>query len=322
MKALFITSTRIGDAVLSTGILNNLIQLHPSIDITVACGPAAAPIFAEMPRLKNLVCMEKKVCSLHWAHLWKICIGVRWDIIVDLRNSPVSRMLFGRRRYVMKRVNPSIHRVQHLGNVMGVRSSPPSPCLWISDSQEEAAQKLIGTKQKVLALGPMANWKGKEWKLERFSELAFRLTRAGSILAGASVVILGSKAERSRSEKVLEKIPAGRRVNLVGKIDLLTAYALLRRSSLFIGNDSGLMHIAAASGIPTLGLFGPSREAHYGPWGPKTAWIRTQKTYDELVGEPGYDHRNTGSLMSSLSVDQVEEAAIGLWLDTGGAFDK
>jgi len=322
MKALFITSTRIGDAVLSTGILNNLIQLHPSIDITVACGPAAAPIFAEMPRLKNLVCMEKKVCSLHWAHLWKICIGVRWDIIVDLRNSPVSRMLFGRRRYVMKRVNPSIHRVQHLGNVMGVRSSPPSPCLWISDSQEEAAQKLIGTKQKVLALGPMANWKGKEWKLERFSELAFRLTRAGGILAGASVVILGSKAERSRSEKVLEKIPAGRRVNLVGKIDLLTAYALLRRSSLFIGNDSGLMHIAAASGIPTLGLFGPSREAHYGPWGPKTAWIRTQKTYDELVGEPGYDHRNTGSLMSSLSVDQVEEAAIGLWLDTGGAFDK
>ena len=113
MKALFITSTRIGDAVLSTGILKELIQLHPSMDITVACGPAAAPIFAEMPRLKNLICMEKKVGSLHWFDLWKICIGIRWDIIVDLRNSPVSRMLFARRRYVMRRGDPSIHRVQH-----------------------------------------------------------------------------------------------------------------------------------------------------------------------------------------------------------------
>ena len=322
MKGLFITSTRIGDAVLSTGILNKVIQLHPSIDITVACGPAAAPIFLEMPNLKNLICMEKKVFSLHWLDLWKICIGIRWDIIVDLRNSPVSRMLFARRRYVMRRGDPSIHRVQHLGNVMGVQSSPPSPCLWISETQEEAAQKLIKTKQKVLALGPMANWKGKEWQLERFSELAFRLPQAGSILAGASVVILGSNAERPRSKIVLEKIPVEKRVNLVGKIDLLTAYAVLRRSSLFIGNDSGLMHIAAASDIPTLGLFGPSREAHYGPWGPKTAWIRTQKTYDELVGEPGYDHRNTGSLMSSLSVDQVEEAAISLWSSTSGAVEK
>ncbi|MBT07421.1 MAG: glycosyltransferase 9 family protein [Rhodospirillaceae bacterium] len=322
MKVLFITSTRIGDAVLSTGILKELIQSHPNIDITIACGPAAAPIFSEMPRLKKLVAMEKKVCSLHWFDLWKICIGIKWDIIVDLRNSPVSRMLFARRRYVMRRVDPSIHRVQQLGDVMGMRSSPPSPFLWTSDRQEEAAQKIIEPKQKVLALGAMANWKGKEWKLERFSELAFRLTQPGGILAGASVVILGSKAELPRSKIVLEKIPAEKRVNLVGKIDLLTAYAVLRRSSLFVGNDSGLMHMAAASGIPTLGLFGPSKEAHYGPWGSKSAWIRTPKTYDELVGEPGYDHRNTGSLMSSLSVDQVEEAAITLWGQHRRAVEK
>jgi len=319
VKGLFITSTRIGDAVLSTGILNKVIQLHPSIDITVACGPAAAPIFLEMPNLKNLICMEKKVFSLHWLDLWKICIGTRWDIIVDLRNSPVSRMLFAKCRYSMRRADPSIHRVQQLGIVIGMPSSPPPPCLWISDAQEEAAKQLISRKQKVLALGPMANWKGKEWQLERFSELAFRLTKSGGILAGASVVILGGDAERPGSELVLEKIPPGKRVNLVGEIDLLTAYAVLRRSSLFVGNDSGLMHIAAASGVPTLGLFGPSREEHYGPWGRKTAWVRTQKTYDELVGEPGYDHRRTESLMSSLTVDQVEEAAISLWSSTGGA---
>ena len=121
----------------------------------------------------------------------------------------------------------------------------------------------------------------------------------------------------SKNEKIAADISWPKCINLAGKLDLLTAYAVLRRSALFIGNDSGLMHIAAASGVPTLGLFGPSREQHYGPWGEKAAWVRTRKTYDELVGQPGYDHRNTGSLMSSLSIDQVEEAVISLWCRVG-----
>ena len=82
---------------------------------------------------------------------------------------------------------------------------------------------------------------------------------------------------------------------------------------MFIGNDSGLMHMAAASGVPTLGLFGPSRVEHYAPWGPNTAWVRTVESYDELIGAPGYDHRTTGTLMDGLSIDAAEQAAIELW---------
>ncbi len=112
---------------------------------------------------------------------------------------------------------------------------------------------------------------------------------------------------------MLRLIPSERRIDLIGRVDLLTAYAVLRRCSLFVGNDSGLMHIAAAAGTPTLGLFGPSRERHYAPWGERTAVARTRLDYDDLVGGPGYDHRTTGSLMGTLSVDDVEEAAIRLW---------
>ena len=73
------------------------------------------------------------------------------------------------------------------------------------------------------------------------------------------------------------------------------------------------MHIAAASGIATLGLFGPSREEHYAPWGPCSAVVRTKLNYGELVGGPGYDPLTTGSLMGSLTVDDVEVAANKLW---------
>ena len=73
------------------------------------------------------------------------------------------------------------------------------------------------------------------------------------------------------------------------------------------------MHMAAAAEIPTVGLFGPSRPENYRPWGDLSAAVRTEKPYEELVGGPGYDHRTTDTMMDSLSVDSVVEAAVGLW---------
>ena len=88
--------------------------------------------------------------------------------------------------------------------------------------------------------------------------------------------------------------------------------AALRRVGLFIGNDTGLMHMAAAVGTPTLGLFGPSPSAQYSPWGPHAAIASTEIPYAELCGGPDFDHRTTGTLMDSLSVDRAEAAALAL----------
>ena len=77
-----------------------------------------------------------------------------------------------------------------------------------------------------------------------------------------------------------------RLIDLVGRIDLLTAAAALRRCALFIGNDTGLMHIAAAAGTPTLGLFGPSPIEQYAPWGSRTAVVRTAQPPETMFG-PG-----------------------------------
>ena len=103
MKCLFITSSRIGDAVLSTGLLSELIHSESHTAITVACGPAAAPLFGEMPKLDSVLIMDKRAASLHWFDLWKKCIGTKWGVIVDLRNSPVSRMLYAKNRCFLQR---------------------------------------------------------------------------------------------------------------------------------------------------------------------------------------------------------------------------
>jgi ADP-heptose:LPS heptosyltransferase len=68
------------------------------------------------------------------------------------------------------------------------------------------------------------------------------------------------------------------------------------------------MHIAAAAGTPTLGLFGPSPVEQYAPWGASTAVVQTALPPEALY-EPGYDHRTTDTLMDSLSVEMAEAAA-------------
>ena len=88
---------------------------------------------------------------------------------------------------------------------------------------------------------------------------------------------------------------------------LLTVFALLRRATLFVGNDSGLMHIAAAAGTPTLGLFGPSDERLYAPWGEQTAVARGTESARDLLARAKEGAQ--GSLMESLEVAAVEAAA-------------
>ncbi|MFT8542653.1 glycosyltransferase family 9 protein, partial [Acetobacter sp.] len=102
MRILFITATRLGDAVLSTGILNTLIQQWPDARITVACGPVAAGLFRHMPGLERVLVMHKRRYDLHWLDLWKTCAPTRWDMTVDLRGSIISFALRSGRRFVMR----------------------------------------------------------------------------------------------------------------------------------------------------------------------------------------------------------------------------
>ena len=79
----------------------------------------------------------------------------------------------------------------------------------------------------------------------------------------------------------------------------------VKKCKIFIGNDSGLMHIAAISGILTIGLFGPSLESRYGPRGKNAHFVRTKKSYYELTGAKDFNWNTKKNLMSSLSVQSV-----------------
>ncbi len=313
MRILFITANRLGDAILSTGLLHELHHRFPKARFTIACGPAAAGIFTAMPNLERLIVMRKLPWARHWWELWKQVALTRWRLIVDLRGSGIGQFLMARRRRVYSGSAPHLHKVLALSNVLKL-PQPAAPRIWVGEEHRKAAAKLWPNDgQPVLAIGPTANWGGKIWPGERFAELALRLTAEGGILPGARIAVFGGPGEEALAAPALQNLPAERRLDLVGKLDLLTIAAALQRSSLYIGNDSGLMHLAAASGVPTVGLFGPSRERVYAPWGEKTAAVRTDLSFDEITRRKGYDHRSQESHMLTLSVDKAQRAVENLW---------
>jgi heptosyltransferase III len=317
MRILFVTGTRIGDAVLSTGLLGHLIECNPGARLTIAAGPAAAPLFSAVPGLERILTVTKRRYALHWLELYREVAIARWDLVVDLRGSALAYLLAARERRVMGKGDACAHRVQQLARLFAL-DPPPAPFLWTAPVHEQQASLLVPSGAPVLAVGPAANWRGKQWRAERFAELAARLTAASGPLPGARIAVLAAAHERAQAAPLLAALPPDRCLDLIGRTDLLTAAAALRRCALFIGNDTGIMHIAAAMGTPTLGLFGPSLPAQYAPWGQRTAVVRTAKSYAEIVGAPDYDYRTTDTQMDSLSVDAAEAAARRLWASVRG----
>jgi ADP-heptose:LPS heptosyltransferase len=307
MRVLFIGPTRIGDAVLSSGVLAWMLARWPEARLTVAAGPAAAPFYAEAPRLDEVIVLDKRQGG-HWRRLWWNTVGRYWSAIADTRRSAVTWLVPAGRRYVMGYQRAAMHKVVQASAM--VRAKPPlAPQVWLAARHRHVAKELIPDGAPILALAPTANWGGKQWPAERFVALAERLCARGGLLADARIAVFAGPGERPAAEAVLAAIPPARRIDLAGTLDLLTAAACLGRADLFVGNDSGLMHLAAATGVPTLGLFGPSREEHYGPWGPRARAVRTDLSYDAILAKPGYDYMRHDTHMETLSVDKAFAAA-------------
>lgn len=313
---LFITATRIGDAVLSSGLIRKLAEEIPNARFTIVAGAPAAPLFKDTPNLEQIIVFEKTKNHGHWFDLWRRVRKRRWGLVVDLRGSMISTFLSRRKRAVYRRTpGLPIHKVVEAARVLGLEDDPPAPFLYTSAKTEARADKLTAGEGPILALAPSANWVGKTWPAERFTLLAMTLLGQRGPLSGGRLMVLGAPQDAPAVASLRHVLPKDRFIDLVGKVDLLTAYACLKRARLFIGNDSGLMHLSAAAGAPTLGLFGPSDERLYAPWGRATAIVRGPRNFDQIqMVDPG--HQQALCHMMDLTVDAVAAAAFKLFDET------
>ena len=152
------------------------------------------------------------------------------------------------------------------------RPLPNSAASFPQDDQAEAsAAKLVPTGERFAILNPGAGWGAKQWPPERYGEVARALAGAGI----TPLINFGPGEEQLATTAVNASDGAGRPVSC----SLGELIALTRRASLFIGGDTGPMHLAAALQVPVVAIFGPTDPARNGPYGTRSIVLRNSASH-------------------------------------------
>jgi heptosyltransferase II len=197
-------------------------------------------------------------------------IPQRTGFIGELRFGLLNDLRFGER--ALQRM---IDRCGALALPKGAALPSEWPLPEIVVPEEEVAEwrarrGLTSDTSPIVALAPGAVGPGKKWPTENYAELAKALTKDG-----ASVWILGGPLERELAGQIVRHV--GERVRDLTGNDLRDAIVALKAADLGITNDSGLMHISAAIGTPTIGIFGPTDPRLWGPLNPLAAAIEPER---------------------------------------------
>jgi heptosyltransferase-2 len=177
-----------------------------------------------------------------------------------------------------------------------------------------AGEELGGDGEKYVALAPGAKWPMKRWGEKKYLELSRRLVENHHF----RVVLLGDENDRSLSTRIETEL--GKRcVNVAGRTSVLESAAYIKRCEVFVGNDSGLMHLAEAVDCPVVAVFGPTVEAFgYFPALPSSKVIELDLECRPCSRNGGRDCPiGTHECMAGIEVDSVESAAVNLLKDLG-----
>ena len=172
-----------------------------------------------------------------------------------------------------------------------------------------ARQGLDGDRP-VVAFAPGAVGSSKRWPIDDYAEVARRLTADG-----AAVWVLGSQNEAPLANAIVER--AGPLARNLTSSDLRNAILALKTANAAVSNDSGLLHVAAAIGTPTVGIFGPTSPWHWAPLNPLAAVVKTQTDLDcQPCHKPVcrmQHHRCMRDIGTDRVFDAVRRALAGQW---------
>lgn len=288
----------VGDAIIATPALTRLRRAFEGSHITLLVRPWVAAVYEHNPDIDELWIEDD---SASMGALVSVARRIRkgnFDFGIALPNSFRSALLMAlggvkhrvgyataRRSMLLTKAIPidpkilDIHQVHYyLGLVDWLSDAPPDPPRLVlapgEKERTEIAEMLrkreVEESRMLIGLAPGSiNSTAKRWLPERFAELADRFRRE----VKAEVLLLGSGKELEVLQTVenLCKEPV---INLGGEMSLSQVIALFERLHAFVGNDSGAMHIAAASGVPTVAIFGPTDWKTTAPFSSKARIVR------------------------------------------------
>jgi lipopolysaccharide heptosyltransferase II len=302
MRSILIKSTNwIGDAVLQSPAIRALRRGFPEAHIALVARPWVAELFTSHPDVDEVI-VEPVQRSERRALGRELRRRRTWDLGLALPNSFTAASLLWRagakrrrgyardaRRWLLTepvRLDPSllhVHEVDYYLHLLDglVEPQPDLRSLHVPPDPE-AVERVRGTMSQrraalgmsedapLLAIGAAAAYgTAKRWLPERFAECAREIRERHGMLP----VLIGSEAERETTSEIAEQI-APPVIDLAGEMGIADLNALLGQVALFLTNDSGPMHLAAAQGTPTVAVFGSTNWRTTAPLGPRVKIVR------------------------------------------------
>jgi heptosyltransferase-2 len=292
-RILVIRYSSLGDVALTAPVFDGLLAAFPRAQIALATEKSYAPAIQNHPALTKVMTLQGKGIFAFWGHVQELR-AFKPDWVLDLHDSIRSHLVGGflrdakvliydkeaiRRRLLVKKlqVQPSLHTIhkylkilEPLGIKPHLRINFETPISKKGQSflREFLERKKIAPSQLVVGLGPGARWHTKQWMPERYAELASRLVEDYR----CTLLWFGSPGEADLIRRIQARMRGTfleRGICLAGDYSLEQAIALLGRCDLFIGNDSGLTHLASGRGCRVVVLYGSTTPAlGFEPWGP------------------------------------------------------
>ncbi len=189
-------------------------------------------------------------------------------------------------------------------------TTPRAPVIsfprWKPDERLLARVRSLGLKGRYVIIHPFSGWEFRSWPTGHFRALAERMLRQ----LPHDVVFLCRDNEADQLKPLQDAFRGRHRVLFVPSSDIIDSAAMIQRADLFIGNDSGPLHLAALLGVPVLGLFGPALPEHTAPDAARGVFL-----YRKVACSPCTQTRcimPANSCMNRITVDEVYDAASGL----------
>ncbi len=267
-RALFVTLSNIGDLVMTTPALRLLHAIYPQHEIDIVADARASMLLAACPFRGEILHRDKRRGWRGTLALIKSLRRYRYAAVCDLRTDFLPYVLRAERRVTRRHAQVrGEHAVEQHHAVATELADDDSPIaatqIWIAAQTVRKVDERYphSRDRRLLAIAPGANWPGKIWPASAYRDLIAAL-RADF----EAVLIIGSAADRASAVDISATLSMPT-LNTCGETDLCEAAALIARAAVFVGNDSGLGHIAAAQGVPTVTVFGPGQPQRYRPWG-------------------------------------------------------
>ena len=257
--------TWLGDCVMTTPAIENIIKSYPNVKITIFGAFVSTAIFKEHPNVEKIVLDESKKASsrLKWIYKQAKALG-KFDVAITFRRTFFSRLFIWftqattkgyYRRYTKEVIHQAIRYNDFVNKTFKLDSKAQDLKIYFEPFNYEKPS---------LGINPGASYgSAKRWYPEKFAKVATELSKQYEI------IIFGGPAEVDMAEdieKELIKANITNYQNIAGKTSIKELCEKIGGLELFITGDSGPMHVAAAFKVPTVAIFGPTKDKETSQW--------------------------------------------------------